>query len=90
VEPLEGSALLGHNRNGETGWRDDCVDACSFEKCKFTVKTDQNSAFFGRKAHIPDRIHVMMMYISFYGFLTNSNFSSKSKWVLAFGFTKKR
>jgi hypothetical protein len=31
VEPLRDSALLGHNRNGETGWRDGCIDACGLE-----------------------------------------------------------
>jgi hypothetical protein len=32
VEPLGDSALLGHNRNGETGWRDGCIDAYSLER----------------------------------------------------------
>jgi hypothetical protein len=32
VEPLGDSALLGHNRNGETGWRDGCINACGLKR----------------------------------------------------------
>jgi hypothetical protein len=31
MKPLGDSALLGHNRNGETGRRDGCIDACGLE-----------------------------------------------------------
>jgi hypothetical protein len=31
VEPLGDTSLLGHNRNGETGWRDSCIDACGLK-----------------------------------------------------------
>jgi hypothetical protein len=31
MEPLGDSALWGHNRNGETGWRDGCIGACGLE-----------------------------------------------------------
>jgi hypothetical protein len=51
------------------------------EKHHFAIKTDQNSIFLIRKAHIPDRLHIMVLYISFYGF-KNSNFGSKSKGVI--------
>jgi hypothetical protein len=32
MEPLGDLSLLGHNKNGETGWRDDCIDACGSEQ----------------------------------------------------------
>jgi hypothetical protein len=32
VEPLRDSALLVHNRNGETKWMDGCIDACGLER----------------------------------------------------------
>jgi hypothetical protein len=32
VKPLRDSALLGHNRNGEAGWRDGCINACGLER----------------------------------------------------------
>jgi hypothetical protein len=32
MDPLGDSALLGHNRNGETGWGDGCIDACDLER----------------------------------------------------------
>jgi hypothetical protein len=39
-----------------------------YRKCQFMAKTNQNSVFLGRKAHIPDRLHKMATYINFYGF----------------------
>jgi hypothetical protein len=38
------------------------------EKHQFVAQTDRNSVFFGRKTQITDRLHIMIMYISFYGF----------------------
>jgi hypothetical protein len=51
------------------------------EKRKFVAKTDRNSIFYGREAHIPCRLHIMVMYRKFYRFLKNLNFGSKSKVV---------
>jgi hypothetical protein len=53
------------------------------------VKTDRNSVFFYCKAHIIDRLHIMVPLISFYGFSKISNFGSDPK-GLAFNFTEKR
>jgi hypothetical protein len=38
------------------------------EKRQLAVKTDQNYVFLGRKVQILDMLHIMVMYISFYGF----------------------
>jgi hypothetical protein len=40
----------------------------STEKLQFVAKTDGNSVFLGREAHIPDRLYIMVLYIGFYGF----------------------
>jgi hypothetical protein len=37
--------------------------------------------FLGRDSHIPDHLYIMVMYISFYGFLIFFNFFSKSIYV---------
>jgi hypothetical protein len=47
------------------------------ETCQFVTKTDKNSIFFGRKAQILDQIHIVVSYISFYGFYKFSIFGSK-------------
>jgi hypothetical protein len=59
------------------------------EKRKFVAKTDQNSVFFGRDPHIPYRLYIMVLWISFDGFLEFSNLAQNLK-VLAFGFNEKR
>jgi hypothetical protein len=38
------------------------------EKCQFVTKTNINSVFVGREAHIPDRLYIMVIYLKFYGF----------------------
>ena len=40
--------------------------------------TDRNSGFLFRDPHIANRIYIMVSYISFYGFLNNPIFHSKS------------
>jgi hypothetical protein len=45
------------------------------------IKTDRNSVFIGREAHIPDRLYIMVMYLKFYGFQKISNLGSKFKGV---------
>jgi hypothetical protein len=47
------------------------------ENYKFTEKTDRNSVFIGREPHILDRLHIMVTYISFYGFLKKIKISLK-------------
>jgi hypothetical protein len=37
------------------------------EKRLFVVKIDRKSLFLGRKIHILDWLHIMVLYISFYG-----------------------
>jgi hypothetical protein len=59
------------------------------EKCEFVVKTNRNSIFFGCKAHIPDQLHIIVPYISFYGFYKFSNFGSKFKGI-SLWFTENR
>jgi hypothetical protein len=39
------------------------------EKRQLAVKTDQNYIFLSRKAQILDRLHIVVMHISFYEFL---------------------
>jgi len=38
------------------------------EKRKFVAKTFWNSVFLGHDPNIPDRLYIMLLYISFYGF----------------------
>jgi hypothetical protein len=38
------------------------------EKHQFVAKTDRNSVFHGRKAHISDWLHITVPYINFYRF----------------------
>jgi hypothetical protein len=38
------------------------------KKRKFKAKTDRDSVFLGRDPQILDRLYLMVMYISFYGF----------------------
>jgi hypothetical protein len=38
------------------------------KKHQFLTKTDLNFVFLDSDAHIPDRLYIMVMYISFYGF----------------------
>jgi hypothetical protein len=38
------------------------------EKYQFVTKTDRNSVFIGREAHIPDRLYIMVMCLKVYGF----------------------
>jgi hypothetical protein len=38
------------------------------EERQFVVKTNRNSVFLGRKAHIPDRLHIMVLLIILYVF----------------------
>jgi hypothetical protein len=57
------------------------------------------NAFYGRnwpKLHIPclwphilDRLYIMVMYISFYGFIKKIQILAQNPKVLAFAFTKK-
>jgi hypothetical protein len=51
------------------------------KKHRFAAKTDWNSVFYGRKAQILDRLHIMVSFIGFYRFSKFSNFGSKCKWV---------
>jgi hypothetical protein len=48
------------------------------ENRQFRAKTDRNSVFLGRCPHIVNRLYIMVPYMSFYRFWTNSNFRSKS------------
>jgi hypothetical protein len=50
---------------------------CFTEIRQFEVKTDHNSLFLGRHAHIMDRLYIIVMYMSFYGYRKYSNFCSK-------------
>jgi hypothetical protein len=52
------------------------------EKHQHAVKTDQNNVFLRCKNQILDRLHIMVMYINFYGFFKKSIFSSKSKMTI--------
>jgi hypothetical protein len=52
------------------------------------AKTGRNSVFFGREAHITDRLYIMVHYIGFYIFKKNQNLAQNAK-MLAFGFTEK-
>jgi hypothetical protein len=56
------------------------------EKHHFMVKTDRNSVFLGREPHISDRLHIIALYIIFYGFEKKMAQNPKE---LAFGFTEK-
>jgi hypothetical protein len=38
------------------------------EKRKLATKTDRNLVCLGRNVQILDRLHIMLLYISFYGF----------------------
>jgi hypothetical protein len=40
----------------------------STEKCQFVTKTDRNTVFIGRGAHILDRLYIMVLYLKFYRF----------------------
>jgi hypothetical protein len=53
------------------------------------ARTDRNSIFFYRKAHILDRLHIMVPYIGFTRFKKKFKFPLKIQKGLAFGFTKK-
>jgi hypothetical protein len=44
----------------------------------FATKTDRNSVFYGRDPYIPDWLYIMVLYMTFYMFLKNSNFHLKS------------
>jgi hypothetical protein len=52
--------ILDQNPNG--------LAFCFTEILQFTTKTDQNFIFLGCKAQIPDRSHIIVMYIIFYEF----------------------
>jgi hypothetical protein len=38
------------------------------KKYQFVTKTNRNSVFIGREAHIPDRLYIMVMCLKVYGF----------------------
>jgi hypothetical protein len=38
------------------------------ENRQFAAKTDRNSIFLGRDPHIPDRLYIVVSYMSFYWF----------------------
>jgi hypothetical protein len=38
------------------------------KKLQLAIKTDQNIVFLAHKAQISNQLHIMVMYISFYGF----------------------
>jgi hypothetical protein len=38
------------------------------ESRQFAAKIDRNSVFLGYEPHIPDRLYIMVSYMSFYGF----------------------
>jgi hypothetical protein len=59
------------------------------ENVNLQQKSDRNSVFLGRKAHIPNRLHIMVPYISFNVFLKIQILAQNLN-GLAFGFTKKR
>jgi hypothetical protein len=58
-----------------------------YRKSQFEAKTDINYVFFCHKAHIPDQLHIIVSYISSYGFQKFHILVENSK-GLAFGFTK--
>jgi hypothetical protein len=58
------------------------------ENRQLAAKIDRNSVILGRDPHIPDRLCIMVLYMSFYGFSKFSNFHSKS--ISAYSFTKNR
>jgi hypothetical protein len=60
------------------------------EKRQLAVKTDQNYVFLGRKVQILDMLHIMVMYISFYGFKYFFQFSAQNPNGLFFGINEKR
>jgi hypothetical protein len=37
------------------------------EEHQFAAKTNWNSVFLGREANIPDPLHIIVLYINFYG-----------------------
>jgi hypothetical protein len=47
------------------------------ENRQFAAKTDQNSEFLGRDPNIPNRLYIMVSYMSFYEFSKFSNFRLK-------------
>jgi hypothetical protein len=57
-------------------------------KYQFVAKTDRNSVFLDREAHIPDQLYIIVMYISFKGFKKNQILLQNPK-VLAFNYTEK-
>jgi hypothetical protein len=59
------------------------------EKRELAAKIEWNSVFLGRKAQILDWLHIMVLYINFYGFSRISNFGWKSKNFFAFDFVEK-
>jgi hypothetical protein len=44
------------------------VLAYGTENLQFAAKTDRNSIFIGRDTHILDRLYIIILYMSFYGF----------------------
>jgi hypothetical protein len=61
---------------------------CFIEKCEFVIKTDRNSIFRGREAHILIQLYIMVLYISFMSFLKIQILAQNPK-MLVFGFTEK-
>jgi hypothetical protein len=36
-----------------------------YQKCQFATKTDQNFVFLNHEAYVPDRLHIIVLYIIF-------------------------
>jgi hypothetical protein len=77
---FENFQILSQNPNG--------LASDFTEKWQFMVETDPNSVFLDRKAQILDWLHIMVLYLNFYGVLKNQILDQNSK-VLAFNFTIK-
>ena len=58
------------------------------ENCQFGAKTDRNSVFPGRDPRNANWLSITVPHFNFYRFLKISHFCSKSKGVLAYGFSK--
>jgi hypothetical protein len=55
------------------------LDYCFTEKkTQFMAKTDWNSVFLDHVAHMPDRLYIIVSYMSFYGFYFFKKIHSKS------------
>jgi hypothetical protein len=61
---------------------------CFIGKRQFAAKTDRNSVFLGREAHIPNWLYIMVLYNFFYRLSNIWNFDLKSNGVSIWFYSK--